>query len=422
MDHTSRFGRNQEEAIRYKRELIDLGKIVVFVSQGIISGSDRDFLSERINETLDEAYSRNLSRYVRAGFTEKAAMGHTLGHPPLGYRVQRSPSGRGAWAVPHEATMNSLLAVLRGYASGSHSFRTLALELNAQGYRTGQGGPFTESSISTILNDSFYDGVATYHARRADQEERPGAHEVPSEVKELWRHCQEVRRQRVEPGQASPRSRQQRVYPLTGVLVCDRCGRPMHGIANLFKGRAYQRMTHSWHRCEDAPMSVLCTKVEGDFARGVLANLSLDDGWREPVLRVLTEEGPQPDPSIELGRIDAAMTNLKKQHLWGAVDHKEFQAELAELRRQRREVEARILPRDAPNLDRAAQLLRDIPALWEHPGVTPEQRRELAKEIFQEIRVAKGELVAVTPRPQYAPLFAYKVWRQNQLVGGARSS
>jgi hypothetical protein len=29
---------------------------VIFVSQGIISGSDRDFLSERINETLDEQY------------------------------------------------------------------------------------------------------------------------------------------------------------------------------------------------------------------------------------------------------------------------------------------------------------------------------------------------------------------------------
>ncbi len=64
--HTSRFGRNQEECIRYIGELRALEKVVVFVSQGIISGSDRDFLNERINETLDEAYSRNLSRYVSA--------------------------------------------------------------------------------------------------------------------------------------------------------------------------------------------------------------------------------------------------------------------------------------------------------------------------------------------------------------------
>ncbi|MEK7682365.1 MAG: recombinase family protein, partial [Chloroflexota bacterium] len=67
VDHTSRFGRNQAECIRCKDELMGLGKTVVFVSQGIVSGSDRDFLAERINETLDEQYSRNLSRYVAAG-------------------------------------------------------------------------------------------------------------------------------------------------------------------------------------------------------------------------------------------------------------------------------------------------------------------------------------------------------------------
>ena len=82
VDHTSRFGRNQAECIRYKEELQRLGKTVVFVSQGIISGSDRDFLSERINETLDEQYSRNLSRYVRAGLAEKFAHGRAIGGPP----------------------------------------------------------------------------------------------------------------------------------------------------------------------------------------------------------------------------------------------------------------------------------------------------------------------------------------------------
>ena len=73
VDHTSRFGRNQSECIRYKDELRRLGKTVVFVSQGIISGSDRDFLAERINETLDEQYSRNLSRYTSAGQSRRSA-------------------------------------------------------------------------------------------------------------------------------------------------------------------------------------------------------------------------------------------------------------------------------------------------------------------------------------------------------------
>ena len=35
VDHTSRFGRNQAECIRYKEELQRLDKIVIFVSQGL---------------------------------------------------------------------------------------------------------------------------------------------------------------------------------------------------------------------------------------------------------------------------------------------------------------------------------------------------------------------------------------------------
>ena len=81
VDHTSRFGRNQAECIRHKEEMWNLGKVVVFVSQGIISGSDRDFLSERIHETLDEQYSRSLSRYVTAGLAEKAGHGYAVGPP-----------------------------------------------------------------------------------------------------------------------------------------------------------------------------------------------------------------------------------------------------------------------------------------------------------------------------------------------------
>ena len=75
-----------------------------------------------------------------------------------------------------------------------------------------------------------------------------------------------------------------------------------------------------------------------------------------------------------------------------------------------------------PNLDRAAELLQDLPALWEHPGVTQEQRRDLAREVFDEVRIREGKLVAVKPRPDYAPLFAYSIWKENQEVGGVRSS
>lgn len=75
-----------------------------------------------------------------------------------------------------------------------------------------------------------------------------------------------------------------------------------------------------------------------------------------------------------------------------------------------------------PNLDRSAELCQNLPALWELPGVTRDQRMDLAREIVEEIRELYGTLVAVKPRPECMPLFAYSLLKENQNVGGKCSS
>ena len=84
----------------------------------------------------------------------------------------------------------------------------------------------------------------------------------------------------------------------------------------------------------------------------------------------MTNEGPEPDHSLDVRRIDSAVTNLRKQHLWDVISDDDFKAEYQALQRQRRALEPKLSQRSTPNLDRAAELLRDLPALWEHPGVT----------------------------------------------------
>jgi hypothetical protein len=106
-----------------------------------------------------------------------------------------------------------------------------------------------------------------------------------------------------------------------------------------------------------------------------------------------------------------------------------FIAELQRLQRQRSAREPRPPSPGTPDLERAAQLLRDLPAWWQHPGVTPEQRRELVREVIRvlirevvhEIRLQEGQLSAVEPRPQYARLFGYSMRRQQRDAGGGRS-
>jgi hypothetical protein len=170
------------------------------------------------------------------------------------------------------------------------------------------------------------------------------------------------------------------------------------------------------------PRSVSAPQVEQEFAERVLGCIKLDEDWRNSVLNAMTKEGPEPDRRLEITQIDAVLANLGKQHLWGVINDTEFKDEHTALERQRRALEPKPSVQTTPNLDRAAELLMDLPALWQHPGVTPEQRREQAREVFEEVRLREGQLVAVKPKPQYVPLFAYSIWKANHDVGGERSS
>ena len=311
--------------------------------------------------------------------------------------------------------------LLKGYASGKHSFSTLAQELNAKGHRTNKGKPFTASSVSTALNNPFYEGKTRYHRGRFDEETREGLYLVPEEVKSLWRRCQEVRAERATGGRPSPSSKGHLVYPLTGVLTCDNCGEPFHGVALTYQGERHLRMWHSRRRCSMRPTSAAANRVEKEFAERVLECIELEDGWRDAILKAMASEGPKPDRSVELTRIRGAIANLRKQHLWGAVTDEEFKAAYKGFERQLRSLETYDRDPLTPNLDRAAELLQDISTLWTHPGVTSGQKRDMAREVFEEVRIRDGALTAVKPKPVYAPLFAYSIW-ENSNVGGERSS
>ncbi len=180
-------------------------------------------------------------------------------------------------------------------------------------------------------------------------------------------------------------------------------------------------MFHSLRRCGMRPLSVAAPALEREFAERVLSCIKLDDRWQQTVLSLLAKEGPGPDRGQERKRIDGAMANLKKQHLWGVVSDREFKAEYQTLVRGLKALEPSVSPGGAPDLERAGKLLTDMPALWQHPGVSPLQRQALAREVFVELRLREGKLAAVRPRPGYAPLFAYSIWRSN-VVGDTKSS
>ena len=165
--HTSRFARNRADTIRCKMELKKLGIIVIFVSQGIISGNDNDFLNEGINEVLDEQFSQNLSRFVTDGLKIKHEQGIANGVPPLGYKSEKLDNGKrerkvpeliGIEGDPKLGGMEALRALLQAYVKGDYSYQTTADFLNTQGYRNRTSKMFTKGSVEQVLSNRFTKG------------------------------------------------------------------------------------------------------------------------------------------------------------------------------------------------------------------------------------------------------------------------
>jgi len=304
--------------------------------------------------------------------------------------------------------MPSLLALLRGYASGQHSYQTLAEHLNAQGHRNREGEPFTKGSVEHVLANRFYEGKAVFHPGEPDEEVREGSHQIPTEVRELWLKCQEIKRHRVRnPLVSGPVQR--RIYPFSGVVRCLSCHRPYHGrSAQGRDGRLIPELQHHVRRCGAQPTNVPAHAIESEFDLHILPHLKLDEEWEKAVLACLDTGQTSADES-ELQRLRAALQKLRDLYLWGDIDAGEYQAKKSALERQHHAIAARMTPSETPNLERAADLLNNLPVLWKHPGVTDSQRQELLREVFEGIYIEGKAITAVQPNPQYLPLFAHKM-------------
>ena len=83
-----------------------------------------------------------------------------------------------------------------------------------------------------------------------------------------------------------------------------------------------------------------------------------------------------------------------------------YRQERVALERQMKLVSPPTQPRHLPNLERAAELLNNLPILWSHSGVTDEQRESFLREVFVQIEIDGKQITAIEPKPTYIPLFA----------------
>ena len=259
VEDLSRFARNREESIRYRRLLREYGVRVLSVADGYVDEEDESGLwLTGIKELKAEADSREIARRTKRGMKAKAREGYWCGgRPPYGYRRKPvfDPQRRDIDGNPlrigvrlkidsQEAKVVRLMFHLR--ASRRMGYRRIARELCRRGVRNRSGQPFSQNVIRAMLKNPVYKGlliwnrtkeVLTRDGRRLkkpvpeDEWVKQYVRKLAIVDEELWEAAQEVARERAGIargfcGQSNAGlSRPKQISLLRGIVRCAHCGR-----------------------------------------------------------------------------------------------------------------------------------------------------------------------------------------------------
>jgi site-specific DNA recombinase len=237
--NTNRFARNRRDAIVYKYDFAEKGVEVISVTQ-YIGNVPGKAIFEAINEALDEEYSKNLSREVKAKMRTHATKAkHLGGTPPLGYNVVLIDGVKKYSINEQEAKSVRLIydMKLKGYGYGD-----IIKALNSKGYLTKRGKPFGKNSLHEILVNEKYSGTYVYcratrhnyHKNNPNNEiiKIPEAMPVIIE-RSTWLEVQKImNNNRI----VFPKKKNTAEYLLTGKIFCGNCNGAYVG-SSRFNGK-----------------------------------------------------------------------------------------------------------------------------------------------------------------------------------------
>lgn len=150
-----RFARNKYDSAIYKHKLKQNGVRTVYAKESIPDGPE-GIIFESLMEGFAEYYSANLSQNVKRGLYDSALKLQTLGQTAYGLRKGTD----GKWEHnPAQAPI--VKRIFEEYVAG-RSIISIYKQLNAEGYRTLNGGMFNKNSLRTILKNEKYCGVYKY--------------------------------------------------------------------------------------------------------------------------------------------------------------------------------------------------------------------------------------------------------------------
>lgn len=353
---------------------------------------------------IAEAQSDQLSEKMRDTRAAEARAGRHVGPTPTGY------DRAGAALVANSDAAAVRLAFER-YATRRESYTTIADALNAAGYTTGAGRPFSKFQVEEMLKNPIYVGRV-----RCDGREYAGAHE-PLVDDATWAAVQaEIARR--GGGNHGQRAASQPAM-LSGLARCSNCGAPMWYMPLRGRGVSYYVCSGRATRARAVRCNLGFVQARAAEAHVIdsLAVLTADADLMAAVadeLDQLAVEARQhlPQPPADRGRLEARQRRLQRLYLDGALDEPEYDRERLAIRAQLDSLDAPLAMPLIPDVRQAAAYLADIPALLR--AAEPHDARAVLAEVFSVVYLMPHGAMAARPTAAVAPLLA-GLWLKSNL-------
>jgi DNA invertase Pin-like site-specific DNA recombinase len=384
----SRFARNETDAWVYLDALKDVGVPVYLCDEDILTIIDedwRDQVGAHINAAA--AYSRKLSRNVRRGYHRKWDRGGYGGYPPFGYRRTADKLG----LEPNEDAPVRALVIER-YASGRHSFASLADELNRDGYRC-RSGLFTKGVVAKIIGNPIVIGVLRRHPGDPDSEVRENA-AAAIVSRDTWDAAQRIAHRR---GDGAGRRRFH--YVFSGLARCADCGERLWGQQVVrrnktnYRTRTYRQLRHTKAGCRRGMHNE--RKLVASFGE-FLAHWQLPSDARERIARYLAGRSRSDEILVRRRGFEEQLERIRNLYRWGDMTEDAY---LTQRRLLTRDLEALPIADDRVPPGEAIALASRVGELWGE--MTDDERRRFVEEWFEELRLGRDGTIAVRARETY---------------------
>ena len=406
-----RFARNRTDALALKSLLrYDYG-IKVFSVTEPSEDSDGPIgaLIEGIMESVAEWYSRNLATEISKGIKERNRQGKHTNNAPFGYRKNDE-----SVLVHEETEVPGVILAFEAYATGKHSYASIANLLNEAGYRSKTGRLFSKFTVREILRNRIYLGEVSYQETRynsdgsrnftAPVEWNEGQHKaIISE--ELWEKCREAQSKRGVHRQTRKRYNP---YLLRGLVYCHRCcTNPVPeadfrawGKMNC-KRRTKTGLTYYWcptrsngFDCDQK--SVRTDTIDAQVIQ-TLVQLNPPEDWKEQVSGAVSRALGEQTLEQRLQQIRETINRMDFRWDQGFITDK---ADYLEKRLGLQQELEQLTPA-YDELGAAVDLLADFPTHWGDCKGDEELQHELIKLIVERVYVQDGQLVAMTLKSDY---------------------